>query len=123
MSKTMFCLVISLALFFPKKMIATEYNESIIGIYVEFDNPYQNPASKPRMPIKIPTVSLDGHLIYFNALGDSCTLEVTDENNDVVYSRLISAEETCFLLPSTLKGQYLIKFIFENLTYWGYIEL
>ena len=93
MSKTMFCLVISLALFFPKKMIATEYNESIIGIYVEFDNPYQNPASKPRMPIKIPTVSLDGHLIYFNALGGSCTLEVTDENQLTLITCVENAPE------------------------------
>lgn len=123
MGKILFNLVIGLTLCFSKVMATTISKGLPIEIYVSLINPTKFGDRKPRMPVKIPTVYLDEYLIYFDALGGSCTLEITNENNNVVYSRPISAEETCCLLPSTLKGRYLVKFVFENLTYWGYIQL
>ena len=53
----------------------------------------------------------------------SHVLWVDTETNEVVYNQVIPAEGTSCLLPFTLKGRYLIRFVFESVVYWGAIDL
>ena len=95
-----------------------------IDIYVGFMKPHSTKDHIMRSPVKVPDVYLMDNLVTFDAFGSTCALEVADtETNETVYNQVIPAGGTSCLLPSTLKGRYLIRFVFESMVYWGYIEL
>ena len=75
-----------------------------------------------RTPAEVPDVYLKDYFVTFDAFSSACTLELVDtETNETVYNQVIPAGSTSCLLPSTLKGRYLMRFVFENVVYWGYI--
>ena len=95
-----------------------------IEIYASFVEPY--PAKGPimRVPANVPEVYLKDDLVTFDAFGSACTLELVDtETNETIYTQVIPAGDTSCLFPSTLQGRYLIRFVFESVVYWGYIDL
>lgn len=95
-----------------------------IDIYVSLRKP--RPIKNPimRAPAKLPEVYLKDYLVTFDAFGSACTLEVMDtETNEVIYNQVILTGVTSCLLPSTLKGRYLIRFVFESVVYCGTIDL
>lgn len=95
-----------------------------IDIYVGFMKPHPTKDHVMRSPVKVPDVYLMDNLVTFDAFGSACTLEVMDsETNEVIYNQVIPTGVTSCLLPSTLKGRYLIRFVFESVIYWGYIDL
>ena len=95
-----------------------------IDIYVSFREPYPAKDHIMRAPAKVPEVYLKDNLVTFDAFGSACTLELVDtETNETVYNQVIPAGGTSCPLPSTLKGRYLIRFVFESVVYWGYIDL
>ena len=84
-----------------------------IDIYVSFTGPHSAKDHIMRTPV-----------VTFDAFSSACTLELVDtETNETVYNQVIPAGSTSCLLPSTLKGRYLMRFVFENVVYWGYIDL
>lgn len=74
-------------------------------------------------PVLVPSVSLDGHTLYFATSCDGCTLRLLDENDVVVYSTIILTGTTSLVLPSYLSGEYEIQIIQGNLCFYGYITL
>ena len=85
-----------------------------IDIYVSLRNPTSESAPIMRAPAKVPDVYLKDYLVTFDAFGSACTLEVMDtETNEVIYNQVIPTGVTSCLLPSTLKGRYLIRFVFD----------
>lgn len=74
-------------------------------------------------PILVPSVSLDGHTLYFATSCDGCTLRLLDENDVVVFSTIIPTGTTSLVLPSYLSGEYEIQIIQGNYYFWGYIIL
>lgn len=77
-----------------------------------------------RTPAEVPDVYLKDYFVTFDAFSSACTLELVDtETNETVYNQVIPAGSTSCLLLSTLKGRYLMRFVFENVVYWGYIDL
>ena len=95
-----------------------------IDIYASFVEPRPTKGHIMRAPAKLPEVYLKDYLVTFDAFGGACTLEVVGtEINEVIYNQVIPAGDTSCLLPSTLKGRYLIRFVFESVVYWGYIDL
>lgn len=95
-----------------------------IDVYVSFRGPHDGKDHIMRMPAKLPEVYLKDYLVTFDAFGSACTLEVVDtETNETIYNQVIPAGSASCLLPSTLKGRYLIRFVFESVVYWGYIDL
>ena len=95
-----------------------------IDIYVSFTGPHSAKDHIMRTPAEVPDVYLKDYFVTFDAFRSACTLELVDtETNETVYNQVIPAGSTSCLLPSTLKGRYLMRFVFENVVYWGYIDL
>ena len=74
-------------------------------------------------PVLVPSVSLEGHTLYFATSCDGCILRLLDENDAVVYSTIIPTDTTSLVLPSYLSGEYEIQIIQGNLCFYGYIIL
>ena len=77
----------------------------------------------PKTPIIPPSVSLDDHTLYFDTPCDSCTLNIVEENDVVVYTLVIPTGTTSLVLPSTLSGDYTIQIIRGNYLFYGTIIL
>ena len=77
----------------------------------------------PKSPIMPPSVTLDGHTLYFDTPCDGCTLNIVDENDVVVYALVIPTGTTSLVLPSTLSGDYTIQIIRGNYLFYGTINL
>ena len=79
-----------------------------------------------RGPICAPSVSIDDHTLYF---WDSCAFliyikeEDEDGNEQVVYTTIVTADETSTVLPSELVGNYVIEVIRGEQCFVGEIEL
>lgn len=81
---------------------------------------------KGRAPICSPSVSIEDHTLYF---WDSCAFliyikeEDEDGNEQVVYTTIVTADETSTVLPSELVGNYVIEVIRGEQCFVGEIEL
>ena len=82
-------------------------------------NPTPNQGGPQRTPA--PEVYQDGYNMYVpeSLIGD--TLQLVDEDSNVVYSIVITDEEVN--LPTTLTGTYELQIIHDNLCFYGDIEL
>ena len=94
-----------------------------------YDGPVSNTEPRPgygRAPICAPSVSIDDHTLYF---WDSCAFliyikeEDADGNEQVVYTTIVTADETSTILPSELVGNYIIEVIRGEQCFIGEIEL
>ena len=75
-----------------------------------------------RTPVMIPSVTLDGHTLYFC---DECdfTLYVEEEDGEVAYSTFVPANQTAVILPADLSGTYTIEVVRGSQSFIGEIEL
>ncbi len=94
-----------------------------IDLEVDIFDPTGSYEPPQKGPILVPSVSLDGHTLYFATSCDGCTLRLLDENNIVVHSTVIPSGTTSLVLPSYLSGEYEIQIIQGNYYFWGYIIL
>ena len=81
------------------------------------DNPH------PKSPVLAPTVYIDGYELTFETPCDGCTLQLVDEDNDVVYSIVIPIGTTMIYLPSTLSGTFELQIISGDWLFYADIEL
>ena len=94
-----------------------------INLEAEYTDPYDEENGSNRNPIIIPHVGIDGYTLYFYTPCDGCVLRLSDENDNVVFSTLISTGAATLILPSYLSGNYKIEIIQGFYSFWGYIEL
>lgn len=79
-----------------------------------------------RAPICPPSISIDGHTLYF---WDTCdfTIYIKEENENgsehTVYSTFVAADDTAVSLPSYLCGMYLIEVVRGEQRFVGEISL
>jgi hypothetical protein len=76
----------------------------------------------PRGPVLLPNVYIDDHTLLFEDLCGEYVLQII-QNDNVVYSTLVSNGETSVILPSTLTGDYEFRLVADTYYYYGYIEL
>ena len=81
-------------------------NDSEIILEVRDVNPGGTLGGHPRMPIARPSISQDGHILYFNNVGYDLTLVLLDEDGEEAYTTFVPAGTTAVMLPSTLSGDY-----------------
>lgn len=76
----------------------------------------------PRSPILVPVLYIDGYTLTAgdNTLGS--TIQLLDENDNVVFSTYVAIEGE-IQLPTTLSGTYTILVIRDDATFEGEIEL
>lgn len=119
--KVLLMLIMAMLPFFS--LCTSAANPDDIDLEVEFDDPDygQNPPS--RTPILVPHVGIDGYTLTFYTSCDGCTLRLLNENDNVVYSTVISSGTSTLVLPSYLSGDYRIEIIRGTFCFWGYVEL
>ena len=77
----------------------------------------------PKTPITAPTVYIDDYTLLFEANHPEYVLYIKDEDDNVVYSTVVSSTQTQVVLPSTLSGDYQIELVVGNLLFKGWIVL
>lgn len=76
-----------------------------------------------RGPIAPPTVYLEDMTLTFEADHPEYVLYIKDEDEEVVYSAVVTSAETEVTLPSCLSGSYEIQLVMGNWLFTGWIEL
>ena len=77
----------------------------------------------PKSPIQPPTVYIDDYTLSFVADHPEYVLSIKDEEDEVVYTTVVSSSQTQVILPSTLSGEYKIELIMGNWLFTGWINL
>ena len=70
----------------------------------------------------MPEVNIDGYTLYFGG-GFDFTLQIVDEDEMVVYSTYVFSNTPSIMLPSCLLGEYELRLVTEEYTYYGSIIL
>ena len=86
-------------------------------------NPTQPFPGNPKSPVLAPTVYIDGNVLTFETSCDGCTLQLVNEDDDVVYSIVIPAGTTSLILPAALSGTFELQIIDGNTLYYADINL
>ena len=99
-----------------------------VDLQVSIENPTipkGGPHKAPPSPsaVQIPTVFLDGFMLYFDEPCDGCTLQLVDEDAEVVYSVVLPNGTTEWELPELASGEYKLQIIRGRYCFWGWIEL
>lgn len=76
-----------------------------------------------RTPVRVPSVFIDGNILYFNTPCDGCELRIVDCTDEVVYSIMIPDNTQRIELPDYLLGTYQLQIIRGNFCFHGDIEL
>jgi hypothetical protein len=95
-----------------------------VGDYLPLNyvDPYTNPQDgHGRGPVYIPTVTIDGYTLYLWDAADF-TISIVDDEEQVVYTTFVPADQTSVALPTTLSGSYTIEVIRGSQTFVGVIE-
>ena len=77
----------------------------------------------PKSPIQPPTVYIDDYTLSFVADHPEYVLSIKDEEDEVVYTTVVSSSQTQVILPSTLSSEYKIELIMGNWLFTGWINL
>ncbi len=79
---------------------------------------------KPKAPPRPLTIDITGHaLTIFSAFEDVVTVELLDEDENVVYTDWLAPGQTSLEFPDTLTGEYTIRLTVGSVYYIGVIEL
>ena len=92
-----------------------------VDLNLGYVDPKDGESEQHRGSVTIPEVDLDDNTLSFITPCDGCTLRLLDENDNVVFTTIISS--STIVLPSTLSGDYRIEIISGNYCFWGYIYL
>ena len=80
-------------------------------------------AGGAKSPIPSWCIDLDDYVITMDATPCDYTLNLYDEDGEVVYSVFVPAGTTMIVLPSTLSGSFELRFETDTYYYYGYISL
>ena len=125
MKKLLLSIVLLLATSFSDA-IAQITGENIyeeIVLHVIYDDPTLHEKPVKRTPVRIPSISINAHTLYFNSSCDGYTLRLYDEKGDLVVNLIIPENSSTINLPSFLVGEYEIQIIKGKYCFYGYVNL
>lgn len=101
--------------------IAFGQNQIPVQVIRETPAGHDNPLAPPRPWC----ITQDENVLIMPAFEDDLTLQLRDENDTVVYSTYVPAGTTQVVLPTTLSGEFELRLIPFNATYYyrGYLIL
>lgn len=76
-----------------------------------------------RSPVRIPSLSIQDHTLYFATSCDGCVLQLVNEDGDVEYAVEIPENTSTISLPFYLSGEYELQIIRGNYCFFGFVEL
>ena len=95
----------------------------LVHLTVTWGDPNDPLVPLPRGPIAPPTVYQEQQTLTFVADHPEYVLYIKDEDEEVVYSAVVTSTETEVTLPSCLCGTYEIQLVMDNWLFTGWIEL
>ena len=95
----------------------------LVPLSVNYDEEQPLGPGFPKTPITAPTVYIDDYTLLFEASHPEYVLYIKDENDNVVYSTVVSSTQTQVVLPSTLSGNYQIELVMGYWLFTGWINL
>ena len=114
----MFKKVILLFAFAIASALPTMAQDHIVLVPITTGTPQGQPHRNP-----IPEFYLDGYTLTAGSYTVGSTVELLDENDNVVYTAYVYVEGDTIVLPSTLSGTYTIRVTRDGTTFVGEIEL
>ena len=78
--------------------------------------------TNPRSPILVPVLYIDGYTLTAGTGTLGSTIQLLDEDDNVVFSTFIYIEGDIYL-PTSLSGTYTIQVLRDGITFEGEIEL
>ena len=92
-----------------------------VELHVAFDDPTTDQGEPHRGPIAVPSVDIDDHTLTFTSPCCGYTLQLLDEDGDVVYTTFITSDT--LVLSSTLSGGYELCLYPDgsNFYFYGYV--
>lgn len=97
-------------------------NPTNINLEAGYIDPEGNIDDKQRSPIPIPYVGIDDYGLTFYTPCGGDTLQLLDDNDNVVFETMIPFGTTTLVLPSYLSGEYQIHIIRDRIYFYGIIE-
>ncbi len=97
-------------------------NPTNINLEAGYIDPEGNIDDKQRSPIPIPYVGIDDYVLTFYTPCGGDTLQLLDDNDNVVFETMIPFGTTTLVLPSYLSGEYQIHIIRDRIYFYGIIE-
>lgn len=79
--------------------------------------------SLPKSPILIPEVYLNGYVLSFDEALEGTTVQLLDEDDNVVFSDFIEENQTSIVFPTTLFGSYKLLIVCSDITFYCEIQL
>ena len=79
--------------------------------------------SNPKSPILVPEVFLNGNVLTFSEALEGTTVQLLDEDDNVVFSDFIEENQTSIVFPTTLFGSYKLLIVCSNITFYCEIQL
>ena len=96
-------------------------NASVVVVNTTiFDDTPVSPGH-PKTPVQPPYVWQDDYTLTFDDSCLGCDLRLVDENDNVVYTTVITSNT--LVLPSYLSGEYELQIFSGIYCFYGYIEL
>ena len=92
-----------------------------VDINVKYDDETPSLPGNNKSPILVPEVSIDDYVLTFDDSCLGCELRLVDENDNVVYTTVITSNT--LVLPSYLSGEYELQIICGIYCFYGDIEL
>ena len=92
-----------------------------LTVSIEDDQPGGN--GLPKTPMLAPTVYIDDYTLLFEVNHPEYVIYIKDEDDNVVYSTVISSTQTQVVLPSTLSGDYQIELVMGYWLFKGWINI
>ena len=127
MKKKVLMIAAILCMAFVTPVFAGQEGEQV-DLQVSIDDPDSQkggPRKAPPRPsaVQIPIVFLDGYTLYFDEPCSGCTLQLVDEDSEIVYSVVLPNGTTEWELPELASGEYKLQIIRGRYCFWGWIEL
>ena len=121
MNKFFVILLLSCACVF-RTMASEPSNATKVNLTVYYDDPYILQPEIKKSPQSPLTILQSGHHLEFMPTDEPFTLLLTtlDESN-IILNYDVGCQETEVELPEYIRGEYMIKLIFDVVSYRGYI--
>ena len=96
----------------------------VIPLYPRASNPLKSGNWMPRAPQRPLMVEFDNYTLSFGySFDEAVTVELLNEDNDVVYTNWLTPGQTTLVCPDTFTGEYTIRLTVGSICYIGVIEL
>ena len=119
MNKKFCFILLAMAAMLPLQPLMAE--PEILDLQITIDDPVNNDGQH-RSPILVPVLYLDGYTLSAGNGTLGSTIQILDEDGNVVFSTYIYVEGD-FELPTTLTGTHTIEVIRGSQTFVGEITL